>query len=111
MAVLIIQSCVKVKHCILSSHPPTCSHVKHIYLAGGKAFFSSVCCGARGAWGGGGWGSGGVGNVCLCSPGSFLYVGVHSFEEHLGNAFKQMEVLTGVFPSKISAICFRSLLF
>lgn len=54
---------------------------------------------------------GGFGNVCLCSPGRFLSVGVHSFEEHLGNAFKQMEVLTGVLPSKINTICFCSQLF
>lgn len=51
MAVLILHCCVEVKHCILSFHQPTCSHVKPIYLAGGVAFFFSMCCGARGARG------------------------------------------------------------
>lgn len=41
----------------------------------------------------------------------FLCVGVHSFKEHLGNAFQQMEVLTGAPASKTRPICFCSLLF
>lgn len=64
--IVILQSCVKVKHCILSFHQPTRSHVKPIYLAGGKAFFFSMRCGARGARG--------FWNVCLCSPGRVFCV-------------------------------------
>lgn len=104
-AVLISQCCVEFKNCIFSSRQPTRSHVKPIYLAGGKSFFSCVHAVVREVHGRG------FGNVCLCSPGSFMCVGVHSFEEHLGNAFKQMEVLIGVFPSKITSICFCSSLF
>ena len=104
-AVLISQCCVEVKNCIFSSRQPTRSHVRPIYLAGGESFFSCARAVVREVHGRG------FGNVCLCSPGSFMRVGVHSFEEHLGNAFKQMEVLIGVFPSKITAICFCSSLF
>lgn len=51
MAVLILRSCVEVKHCILSFYYPTRSHVKPIYLAGGRLFFFLVRCGARSAQG------------------------------------------------------------
>lgn len=51
IAVLILQSCVEVKHCILSFHQPTRSHVKPIYLAGGKSF-SSPCAVVREVHGG-----------------------------------------------------------
>ena len=50
-AVFMLQSRVEVKYCILSFYQPTRSHVNPIYLAGGKAFFFSMRCGARGARG------------------------------------------------------------
>lgn len=79
------------------------------YLAGeGAPPPLSVCCGARGA---GGKGVGGIWNVCLCSPSSFPSVGVHGFKKHLGNAFQQMEALTGVSSSKIRLCAFVACYF
>lgn len=100
-AVLILQSFVEVKHCILSFSP---AHMlprqAHIFSRGKdfcllRALWCERCTGVLKC-------------LSLFSWQSFLCVGVYSFQEHLGNGFQQMEVLTGVLASKIRAICFCS---